>query len=448
MRLIAILFLCMTIHSNAQIVNKKITGNTLTNTSISDSALLEKVQRESFSYFWEFAHPVSGLARERSNNAFGYGDEVVTTGGTGFGIMAIIVAAERNWISRDTAAKRLLKMVNFLRNADHYHGIFPHWLHGATGKTIPFSRKDDGADIVETAYLFQGLICAKNYFTNNTPLEQELRNKISWTWNEAEWNAHVQPGKDVLYWHWSPNNEWSMNFAIGGWNECLIAYLLAASSPKYAIQPAVYHNGWTKSSFFKNGKSFYGITLPLGFDYGGPLFFSQYSFLGLDPRGLKDRYADYWEQNLNHTLINRAYCIENPKKFKGYSANAWGLTASDSYNGYAAHAPLEDLSVISPTAALSAFPYTPNYSMQALRYFNDSIPLKMNGASLWGPYGLKDAYSETKNWIANSYLAIDQGPIVVMIENYRSGLLWKLFMQDKDIQKGLKKLDFSSPWLK
>ena len=389
MRLIAILFLCMTIHSNAQIVNKKITGNTLTNTSISDSALLEKVQRESFSYFWEFAHPVSGLARERSNNAFGYGDEVVTTGGTGFGIMAIIVAAERNWISRDTAAKRLLKMVNFLRNADHYHGIFPHWLHGATGKTIPFSRKDDGADIVETAYLFQGLICAKNYFTNNTPLEQELRNKISWTWNEAEWNAHIQPGKDVLYWHWSPNNEWSMNFAIGGWNECLIAYLLAASSPKYAIQPAVYHNGWTKSSFFKNGKSFYGITLPLGFDYGGPLFFSQYSFLGLDPRGLKDRYADYWEQNLNHTLINRAYCIENPKKFKGYSANAWGLTASDSYNGYAAHAPLEDLSVISPTAALSAFPYTPNYSMQALRYFNDSIPLKMNGARFWDPYMAK-----------------------------------------------------------
>jgi hypothetical protein len=339
-------------------------------------------------------------------------------------------------------------MVNFLRSADHYHGIFPHWLHGATGKTIPFSRKDDGADIVETAYLFQGLICAKNYFTNNTPLEQELRNKINWTWNEAEWNAHVQPGKDVLYWHWSPNNEWSMNFAIGGWNECLIAYLLAASSPKYAIQSAVYHNGWTKSSFFKNGKSFYGITLPLGFDYGGPLFFSQYSFLGLDPRGLKDRYADYWEQNLNHTLINRAYCIDNPKKFKGYSANAWGLTASDSYNGYAAHAPLEDLSVISPTAALSAFPYTPKYSMQALRYFNDSIPLKMNGASLWGPYGLKDAYSENKNWIANSYLAIDQGPIVVMIENYRSGLLWKLFMQDKDIQNGLKKLDFSSPWLK
>ena len=435
---------------NAQKINtnsNKVSSSSNT-TAISDSALLDKVQRESFKYFWDYAHPVSGLSRERSNKSYDYGDEVVTIGGTGFGVMSIIVAAERHWITRDTAAKRLLKMVNFLRKANHYHGIFPHWLNGETGKTIPFSRKDDGGDIVETSYLFEGLICAKNYFNLNTPLEKELRNKISWTWNEAEYNWHVQPGKDVLYWHWSPNNGWTMNFAIGGWNECLIAYILAASSPRYGIESKVYHNGWTNSSFFKNGKQFYGITLPLGFDFGGPLFFSQYSFLGLDPHGLKDQYADYWEQNLNHTLINRAYCIDNPKKYKGYSENAWGLTASDSYQGYAAHSPLEDLSVISPTAALSAFPYTPQYSMKALRYFNDSVDNKIKGKSLWGAYGFKDAYSEEKNWIANSYLAIDQGPIVVMIENYRSGLLWKLFMQDPDIQKGLKKLGFTSPWLK
>lgn len=412
-----------------------------------DTALLEKVQHQTFKYFWDFAHPISGLARERSNTVFGYGDEVTTTGGTGFGIMSIIVAVERKWITRDTAVKHLIKMVNFLRKADHYHGIFPHWLNGVTGKTIPFSRKDDGADIVETAYLFEGLICAKNYFNQNNNLEKELRDKITWTWHDAEWNAHVQKGKDVLYWHWSPNNGWSMNFAIGGWNECLIAYVMAAASPKFPIKSEVYHKGWTKSSFFKNGKSFYGITLPLGFDYGGPLFFSQYSFLGLDPRGLRDRYADYWQQNLHHTLINRAHSLANPKQYKGYSTNAWGLTASDSYNGYAAHSPTEDLGVISPTAALSAFPYTPEYSMQALKYFSDSVDTKISGKTLWGPYGFKDAYSETHQWIANSYLAIDQGPIVVMIENYRTGLLWKLFMQDADIQKGLKKLGFSSPWI-
>lgn len=454
MRITNLIFLlAITVASKAQLANKAVPNNLVSKnaisvTAISDTALLEKVQQQTFQYFWKYAHPISGLSRERSNKTFGYGDEVVTTGGTGFGIMAIIVAVERNWITRDTAAKQLLKMVNFLKNSDHYNGIFPHWLNGATGKTIPFSPKDDGADIVESAYLFQGLICAKNYFTKNNVVELELKSKINLIWQEAMWNAHVQTGKDVLYWHWSPKNGWAMNFAIGGWNECLIAYLLAASSPTYAIQPAVYHNGWTKSNFFKNGKSFYGITLPLGFDYGGPLFFSQYSFLGLDPRGLTDRYANYWEQNLNHTLINRAHSIANPKNYKGYSANAWGLTASDSYQGYAAHSPLEDLSVISPTAALSAFPYTPNYSMQALRYFHDSLPSKINSASLWGPYGFKDAYSETKNWVADSYLAIDQGPIVVMIENYRSGLLWKLFMKDKDIQNGLTKLGFSSPWLK
>jgi hypothetical protein len=239
-----------------------------------------------------------------------------------------------------------------------------------------------------------------------------------------------------------------MNFPIRGWNECLIAYILSASSPQYAIRPEVYHKGWTDSHFFRNGTSFFGIELPLGFDYGGPLFFSQYSFLGLDPRGLSDRYADYWKQNLHHTLIHIAYGKANPKRYRGYGSDAWGLTASDSHEGYAAHSPLEDLGVISPTAALSAFPYTPKESMRALRYFMDSVPLKMGGRSLWGPYGFYDAYSEDKGWIADSHLAIDQGPIVAMIENHRSGLLWRLFMSDKDVQRGLKSLDFKSPWLK
>jgi hypothetical protein len=234
-----------------------------------------------------------------------------------------------------------------------------------------------------------------------------------------------------------------MNFPVRGFNECLIMYVLAASAERYPVPATVYHRGWAESSFFKNGKSFYGYKLPLGFDFGGPLFFSQYSFLGLDPRGLKDRYADYWEQNKNHTLINRAYCIDNPKKYKGYSENAWGLTASDNHLGYAAHSPTEDLGVITPTAALAAFPYTPKESMQALKHFYYSL-----GDKIWSQYGFVDAYSEEHNWYANSHLAIDQGPIIVMIENYRSGLLWDLFMSDKEVQKGLKKLGFESPKIK
>ncbi|PWU01311.1 MAG: beta-glucosidase [Bacteroidetes bacterium] len=408
--------------------------------NLSDSQLLDLVQKQTFKYFWDFGHPVSGMARERSNVAYDYGHEVVTTGGTGFGVMAIIVATDRKWIGRDTAARRLLKLVNFLLKANSYHGVFPHWLNGGTGKTIPFSRKDDGADLVETSYLFQGLLCVRQYFNQDNPVEHELRNRIGWLWNEIEWNWFTHGGQEVLYWHWSPNNDWAMNFPLRGYNETLITYILAASADRYTVGSEVYNRGWAQSNFFKNGKTFYGYTLPLGFDYGGPLFFTHYSFLGLDPRGLKDQYADYWEQNKNHTLINRAYCVANPKKFKGYGENCWGLTASDNYEGYGAHSPTEDLGVITPTAALSAFPYTPEYSMQALKHFYFDL-----GDKIWGEYGFVDAFSESKNWYANSYLAIDEGPIVVMIENYRTGLLWKLFMSCPEIQRGLKKLDFESP---
>lgn len=411
--------------------------------NLTDEQLLDEVQRQTFRYFWDFAHPVSGMARERSNKDFDYGDEVVTSGGTGFGVMAIIVAAERKWITREQAAQRLSKIVNFLWKAEAFHGVYPHWLDGATGKVIRFSRKDDGGDLVENAYLLQGLLCVKQYFSHDNPTENDIRNKINWIWSETEWDWYTKGGEEVLYWHWSPNNGWAMNFPLRGYNETLITYVLAASAERYPVSSAVYHRGWAQSSFFKNGKSFYGIKLPFGFDYGGPLFFSHYSFLGLDPRGLKDQYGDYWEQNLNHTLINRAYCLENPKKYKGYGENCWGLTASDSYVGYAAHSPTEDLGVISPTAALSAFPYTPEQSMKALKHFYFDL-----GDKLWTEYGFIDAFSEQKNWYAKSHLAIDQGPIIVMIENHRTGLLWKLFMSNPEIQKGLKKLGFENPQMK
>ena len=410
---------------------------------LSDSSLLELVQKQTFRYFWDFAHPVSGMARERSNVTGEYGWETTTTGGTGFGILATIVAVERRWITRDTAVKRLLKLVNFLRKADKFHGAFPHWINGESGRVIPFSPKDDGADLVETAYLFEGLLCARQFFSKNNQEEQQLRNRITWLWNEVEWDWFTRGGISVLYWHWSPNHGWSMNNEIRGWNECLITYVLAASSPSFTIKPEVYHKGWANSSNFKNQREYYGIKLPLGFDYGGPLFFAHYSFLGIDPRGLKDQYADYWEQNKNHTLINREHCLRNPGKFKGYGSDCWGLTASDNHLGYGAHSPTEDLGVISPTAALSSFPYTPEYSMQALHYFYNNL-----GDKIWSEYGFVDAFNESKNWYATSHLAIDQGPIIVMIENYRSGLLWKLFMQIPEVQNGMKKLGFQSPRIK
>jgi hypothetical protein len=428
------IFISNTVFTQSKIELKK---------NLTDEQLLDLVQKQTFRYFWDFGHPVSGLSRERSNKAYDYGDEVVTTGGTGFGVMAIIVATDRKWVKREEAVTRLRKMVDFLLKANHYHGVFPHWLDGATGKTIPFSRRDDGGDLVETAYLMQGLLCVRQYFNGDTKEERDLRNRITWMWEETEWNWHTAGSKNQLYWHWSPNHGWAMNFELRGWNECLITYVLAASAPRYPISADIYHKCWAQSDHFKNGKTFYDLKLPLGFDYGGPLFFSQYSFLGIDPNGLKDNYADYWEQNLNHTLINYRHCVKNPNGFKGYAANCWGLTASDNHEGYNAHSPDNDLGVITPTAALSAFPYTPKESMAALRHFYENL-----GGKIWSEYGFVDSFNESKNWYASSHLAIDQGPIIVMIENHRSKLLWKLFMTIPEIQVGMKRLGFQSPYFR
>ena len=432
--------------------------------NLSDSDLLEVVERQTFRFFWHDAHPVSGLALERSNTVFAehywdyineawgepnfsktkFGPDAGAIGGTGFGIMSTIVAVDRKWIGRDTAVRRLIKIADFLINADCFHGIYPHFMNGRTGKTIKFDRLDDGADLVETSYLLMGFLCAKEYFKSNDPREVYLRKRIDQMWGAANWNWHTK-GENKLYWHWSPNNGFDMNFPIWGWNECLITYIMAASSPNHSISKDVYNGSWVGSGGFKNGKTYYGYVLPLGnYDKGGPLFFEQYTFQGIDPNGLKDSLGiDYFEQVKNHTLINRAYCIENPKKFKGYAENCWGLTAGDSYKGYVAHCPDVDLGVIQPTAAISSMPYTPNESMQALRHFYYDL-----GGKIWSQYGFVDGFSIHHNWYAKSHLAIDQGPIIVMIENYRTGLIWNLFMNIPDIQNGLKRLGFTSPYIK
>jgi len=407
-------------------------------TRISDSLLLDLVQKQTFAYFWDFGHPVSGMARERNSSG-----DVVTTGGTGFGIMAILVAVNRNFITRQQALTRLTTLTNFLaNNAKRYHGAFPHWLNGATGATIPFSQKDDGADLVETSYLMQGLLTARQYFNSTTSADEiALRKTINALWDGVEWNWFTKNGAETnLYWHWSPTYNWDMNLPIRGWNEALITYVLAASSNTTPISRTVYDNSWAQNGKMVNGNSYYGIKLPLGPAYGGPLFFSQYSFLGINPHDLKDAYADYWQQNTAHTLINYTYCKTNAKQYAGYSQDCWGLTASDQQDGYSARDPTNDNGTIAPTAALSAMPYTPTESMQALRFFYYKL-----GDRIWKNYGFVDAFNLTNIWFADSFLAIDQGPIIVMIENQRSGLLWKLFMSCPEVKKGMKNLGFQSP---
>lgn len=373
------------------------------------------------------------MARERTTSG-----NTVTTGGTGFGVMAMIVAVERGFITKEEALNRIQTIVTFLETrTTRYHGAFAHWIHGETGETLPFSTYDNGADLVETSLLFQGLLTARQYFNSDAAGEIKLREDITRLWEEIDWTWFQKEDEKVLYWHWSPQHEWHQNLKIQGWNESLITYLLAAASPTYPISKEVYDEGWARNGGMRNGASYHGITLPLGPNYGGPMFFAHYSFLGLNPNGLKDQYADYMEQNRNHAMINYSYCVENPQGYSGYSEHCWGLTASDGNQGYSAHSPTNDRGVIAPTAALASMPYMPEESMRALHFFYYKL-----GDKLWAEHGFVDAFNLSENWFDNQHIAIDQGPIIIMIENYRTGLPWNLFMGIPEIQAGLTKLGF------
>ena len=312
-------------------------------------------------------------------------------------------------------------------------------------KSYPLVQKDNGGDLVETAFLVQGLICIKEYFKEGDASEKELAGKADELWKGVEWNWFTQ-NENTLFWHWSPSFGFDINLALKGYNEVLITYLLAASSPDFGIEKEVYTNGWASNGAIRSNNTKYNLPLLVrhagSSEYGGPLFWAHYSFLGLNPNGLIDDYVDYWQVNVNHSKINYNYCVENPEGFEAYGDECWGLTASytrkeDGSLGYTAHKPGNDTGIISPTAAISSMPYTPVESLKALHYFY------RNRNKLLGPAGFYDAFSpEYDFWVAKAYLAIDQGPEIIMIENYRSGLLWNLFMQNEEVRNGLDLLGF------
>lgn len=414
-------------------------------TFANDNEYLDWLQKTHFNYMWEGAEPTSGLAPERIHldNVYPQNDQqVVTTGGSGFGIAGIITAMDRGFITREEGVERLDKIVTYLGNADRFHGVWPHWIDGPTGKVVPFGEKDNGGDLVESSFLMASLIAAREYLKDGNDKEKKVAENIDKLWKDMEFDWYTKGGEDVIYWHWSPNYGWEMNFPLEGYNECLITYVLAASSPTHPVPASAYHKGWARDGGIVSDRKFMDLPLVLKHngaeETGGPLFWAHYSWIGLDPRGLKDQYGDYWELNQNHAKTNYLYSVANPKGYKGYGPDSWGLTASYSPEGYSAHAPNNDLGVITPTAALSSFPYTPQESMAAAKGFYNK------GTRYRGKYGFYDAFSDEKNWVTPRYLAIDQLTIAPMIENYRSGLIWNLFMGAPEIKKGLTKLGFTS----
>lgn len=426
-----------------------VTDDTPAPDPLPDEELLDLAQKDAIRYFWDYAETNSKLARERfhtdnpSNDA-----NIVTTGGSGFGLMTILAGVERGFLNRGEAVARLQTALNFLENADRFHGAWPHWMNGTNGNVVPFGDVDNGGDLVETSFLCQGLICIREYFKDGTAEEQALAQQADTLWKSVEWDWYTKGGENVLYWHWSPDYEWQLNFKLEGYNECLITYVMAAASPTHPINAEAYHQGWARSGGITSGSMPFNIPVVLSHNGAsgtvGPMFWAHYSYLGLDPRGLTDTYANYWDVVHNHAKIMYEYCVANPRGWDGYGENCWGLTASytrnlDGSTGYTAHQPNNDRGVITPTAALSSFPYTPEESMKAMRYFYEDKHDMLIGVA--GPY---DAFSPHYNWVTPRYLAIDQGTIVPMIENYRSGMLWNLFMQAPEVQQGLISLGFQS----
>jgi hypothetical protein len=432
-------------------LSESVTGTTR---SMSDDELLTMLQKACFRYYWEGAHPVAGMTLENIPGD----DRIVATGASGFGIMALIVGVDRGFISHDQGLDRLVKIVSFLESAPRYHGVWPHFMDGETGQTLPvFDMFDNGGDLVETAFLMEGLLSARQYFNGPSEREGDLFARISHLWETVEWDWYRRSRQsDALYWHWSPEWSWYINHRLTGFNEAMIVYLLAVASPTHAVPAELYYSGWanqgeagtkyrrgwsgsSEGEQYTNGHSYYGIKLDVGVSSGGPLFFAHYSYQGFDPRGIHDRYTDYFENNRNLARINLAYCLRDPGHYKGYGANFWGLTASDGPDGYMPHEPTlrVDDGTMTFTGALSSFPYTPEASLAMLKHVYRDL-----GDPVWGVYGPRDAINLSQDWVSPIFMGLNQAPITVMIENYRSGLVWKLFMSNPEIKPMLDQIGF------
>ncbi len=424
--------------------------------AMTDDQLLTMVQRACFRYYWEGAERVSGLAKE---NIPGRAN-MIAAGASGFGIMALIVGTERKFITRQQSVERFLKITSFLEHAEKFHGAFPHFIDGPSGRVEPFfGSRDDGGDLVETSFLMQGLLTARAYFNKNDESEKTIRGRITTIWQNIEWDWYRQyPDSKYLYWHWSPDKAWVINHRLTGWNETMVTYLLAIASPTHSVPASMSYSGWAnqdstgqqyrknwggtaEGSMYTNGNTYFGIKLKVGVSDGGPLFFTHYSYMGYDPHLINDKYTNYFNNNKNIALINYRYCVKNPNSYKGYGDSCWGLTASIGPYDYSPNEPVpgRDNGKITPTGAVSSFPYTPVQSMKALKnyYYN-------YGKFLWGAYGFRDAFNLSENWCSDLYMGLNQAPMVVMIENYRTGLIWKLFMGDNDIKNGMEKLKLES----
>lgn len=404
--------------------------------------ILDSQQKKMIDFFMSGADQTSGMCLNSSQ----WGG-TMTTGATGMGFMNIITGVERGWISREEGLDQILKVVKFLDKADRYHGSWSHW-YGTDGKTKPFGNQIVAGEIVETAFVMTGLIAAKEYFNGSDTKEVELRNYVDKFWNEIDWSNFVH--NDKLYWIWHSDKagDKAYEHALTGWNETLIVYILALAAPEgHNISPDVYQKCWqSNGGIYRENQKVYGYEQPLGRPANMEgLFLAQYSFLGLDPRHMADQYINYWNHVTAYTMINRHYCVYEAPESHGYSETDWGITACEGAGPateYKGRTPSNDDGVLCTSASVSSFPYTPFYCAQVL------LNLNQNWSFMNGKYGFKTSYHPASGKASSYYLGMEHAPQAVMIENYRSGLLWNLVMRNGHIKKGFELAGIAEPQYK
>lgn len=425
-----------------------------------ESPFLDSLSERTFHYFWDLADPVSAQVPDRWPS-----ESFSSIAATGFGLTAYLVGVERGYITRQQAAERVLKTLKFLQDAPKgdsksgvigFRGFFYHFIDMRTGLRF----KEVELSTIDTGLLMAGILSCQTYFDGDNNTENQIRAIADALYRAVEWDWALND-KKCMSMGWNPESGF-LDAQWKGYNEAMVLLVMALGSPTHPIPEGSWQE-WTKT--YKWGKYYDQEMVNFG-----PLFGHQYSHMYIDFRGIQDAYMkekgiDYFENSRRATYANRAYCINNPSGFTGYSENVWGLTACDgpgnegksdpniSFMGYSARGAAKwyvvDDGTIAPTAAGGSIPFAPEICIPALEEMHNKY-----GSMIYDKYGFKDAFNLSfprtdgqHGWVDQDYLGIDEGPIVIQIENYRNELVWNLMKKNPYIVDGLKKAGFTGGWL-
>jgi hypothetical protein len=425
--------------------------------SQSDEALLDGFQRAAFDYFLKKVNPHNGLVADRTREGAPASIAVV-----GFALSSYPVAVERGWMDRAEAAARTLVTLRFFLNSSQsdtpdatgYKGFYYHCLDLESGKRVWQSE----LSLVDTAFLLAGILMAGVYFDENIQIETEIRDLADTLYRRMDWHW-AQNGKSSVWQGWKPECGF-LHYGWEGYDEAAILYVLGLASPTYPLSRDSFQT-WTSTYQWEN---IYGHDVL----YSGPLFTHEYSHAWIDFRGLQDQFmreknCDYFENTRRAIYLQREYALRNPHEFRGYGENCWGFTACEGpgpkmvrvdgrdrhFLGYAARGvPFgPDDGTIAPSAALASLPFTPAIALSMVRQLCEVYP------GITREYKMPSGFNPTlsgnnpEGWISEGYFGLDQGMIVLMIENYRSQLIWKLMQKCPYIRKGLRRAGFRNGWL-